>query len=432
MKKIASHSLLFILQSIFADLAVERFQGDLQHGGGFVLTAGMLRARVSSRILLPRPREENPIGEERADSAPEALDGASRRRHAVDAVRRILLLLLGALAVVALLAFLFRTPLATRVMRAGLERNLGADVVTELPDGLHVMLCGAGGPLPDPKRSGPCVAVIAGRGPSECHGRGGDVGHDQIIHGPRRDRLECCDACDPRDVGPVSLVIGGLQGEGVVCILFQARHCEDLRLPRGLRIRFALDLLGVLPLLLTEVGSGDISEVVERRHTRIPIVVYNVPSRTSVNLLPETVARLGEFPNIVAIKEATGDLKQCAKVAELCGDNITLLSGDDFTVLPLLAIGGQGVISVVSNVTPQDMAGMCDAFVKGDLDTARKLHYKMWPLMEAMFFETNPAPAKTALKMMGKITGEVRQPLCPMSSATADKLRQVLQKYGLI
>ena len=166
--------------------------------------------------------------------------------------------------------------------------------------------------------------------------------------------------------------------------------------------------------------------------TRIPIVVYNVPSRTSVNLLPETVARLGEFPNIVAIKEATGDLKQCAKVAELCGDKVTLLSGDDFTVLPLLAIGGKGVISVVSNITPQDMAGMCDAFFKADLDTARKLHYKMWPLMEAMFYETNPTPAKTALKMMGKITGEVRQPLCPMSPANEDKLRQVLQKYGLI
>jgi 4-hydroxy-tetrahydrodipicolinate synthase len=166
--------------------------------------------------------------------------------------------------------------------------------------------------------------------------------------------------------------------------------------------------------------------------TRIPIVVYNVPSRTSVNLLPETVARLAEFPNIVGIKEATGDLKQCAKVAQLCGDKITMLSGDDFTVLPLLAIGGKGVISVVSNVTPQDMAGMCEAFFKGDLDTARKLHYKMWPLMEAMFFETNPTPAKTALKMMGKITGEVRQPLCPLSTASEDKLRQVLQKYGLI
>ena len=167
-------------------------------------------------------------------------------------------------------------------------------------------------------------------------------------------------------------------------------------------------------------------------NTSIPMVVYNVPTRTSVNLLPETVARLAEFPNIVAIKEATGDLKQCAKIVELCGDKITLISGDDFTVLPLLAIGGMGVISVVSNVAPQDMAGMCAAFFKGDLKTAQQLHYKMWPLMEAMFYETNPTPAKTALKMMGKITGEVRQPLCPMSPANEDKLRQVLKKYGLI
>jgi 4-hydroxy-tetrahydrodipicolinate synthase len=166
--------------------------------------------------------------------------------------------------------------------------------------------------------------------------------------------------------------------------------------------------------------------------TKIPIVVYNVPSRTSVNLLPETVARLMDFPNIIGIKEATGDMKQCAKVVELCGDRIALISGDDFTVLPLLAIGGKGVISVVSNVVPGDMAGMCDAYFAGDLAKARQLHYKMWPLMEAMFYETNPAPAKTALKMLGKITGEVRQPLCPMGKASEDKLRQVLQKYGLI
>jgi len=166
--------------------------------------------------------------------------------------------------------------------------------------------------------------------------------------------------------------------------------------------------------------------------TKIPIVVYNVPTRTSLNLLPETMARLAGLPNIVGLKEATGDLKQCAKILELCGDKITVLSGDDFTVLPLLAIGGQGVISVVSNVAPRDMAGMCNAFFAGDLDTARRLHFKMWPLMEAMFFETNPAPAKTALKLMGKITGEVRQPLCPMSPQNEEKLRQVLQKYGLI
>jgi len=166
--------------------------------------------------------------------------------------------------------------------------------------------------------------------------------------------------------------------------------------------------------------------------TNIPIVVYNVPGRTSVNLLPETVARLAELPNIVGLKDATGDLKQGCKTLELCGDKITVLSGDDFTTFPLLCVGGMGVISVVSNVAPADMAGMCNAFFKGDLAKARALHYKMWPLMEAMFFETNPTPAKTALKMMGKITGEVRQPLWLMSAANEEKLRLVMQKYGLI
>ncbi len=166
--------------------------------------------------------------------------------------------------------------------------------------------------------------------------------------------------------------------------------------------------------------------------TKIPIVVYNVPGRTSLNLLPETMARLAAIPNIVGLKDATGDLKQGAKTLELCGDKITVLSGDDFTVLPLLSVGGQGVISVVSNAAPADMAGMCNAFFQGDLKEARRLHYKMWPLIEAMFYETNPVPVKTALKMMGKITGEVRQPLCPMAPANEEKLRQVMQKYGLV
>jgi 4-hydroxy-tetrahydrodipicolinate synthase len=166
--------------------------------------------------------------------------------------------------------------------------------------------------------------------------------------------------------------------------------------------------------------------------TKIPIVVYNVPGRTSLNLLPETMARLAELPSIVGLKDATGDLKQGCKTLELCSDKITVLSGDDFTTFPLLCVGGKGVISVVSNAVPGDMAGMCNAFFAGDLARARTLHYKMWPLTEAMFFETNPVPVKTALKLMGKITGEVRQPLCPMSAANEDKLRQVMQKYGLI
>ncbi len=166
--------------------------------------------------------------------------------------------------------------------------------------------------------------------------------------------------------------------------------------------------------------------------TKIPIVVYNVPGRTSVNLLPETMARLAALPNIVGLKDATGDLKQGSKTLELCGDKITVLSGDDFTTFPLLCVGGMGVISVVSNVVPGDMAGMCNAFFKGDLETAKRLHYKMWSLTEAMFYETNPVPVKTAMKLLGMISGEVRQPLCPMSEANENKLRTVMQKYGLI
>jgi len=166
--------------------------------------------------------------------------------------------------------------------------------------------------------------------------------------------------------------------------------------------------------------------------TKIPIVVYNVPGRTSVNLLPETMARLADLPNIAGLKDATGDLKQGAKTLSLCGDKISVLSGDDFTTFPLMCVGGQGVISVVSNAVPRDMADMCNAFFAGDLNRARELHYKMWPLTEAMFFETNPVPVKAALKLMGKITGDVRQPLWTMSAANETKLRQVMQQYGLI
>jgi 4-hydroxy-tetrahydrodipicolinate synthase len=164
----------------------------------------------------------------------------------------------------------------------------------------------------------------------------------------------------------------------------------------------------------------------------IPLVLYNVPGRTGVNLLPETVARLARIANIVAIKEATGDLRQASKVVELCGDRITLISGDDFTVLPLLAIGGRGVISVVSNVAPAEMAQMYDAFCAGNLGVARELHYRLFPLAEAMFIETNPVPVKTALALMGRISPEVRLPLCAMSEKNRERLAEVLRAAGLL
>jgi 4-hydroxy-tetrahydrodipicolinate synthase len=164
----------------------------------------------------------------------------------------------------------------------------------------------------------------------------------------------------------------------------------------------------------------------------IPIVLYNVPGRTGVNMLPPTVARLSEIKNIVAIKEATGDMKQVSELIRLCGDRIIVLSGDDFTTFPLLSLGGKGVISVTANVAPSDVAGMIDAFLNGKIDEARTFHYKLEPLNQAMFLETNPIPVKTALGMMGKCSDELRLPLCPMSDTNKEKLRKVLKDYGLL
>lgn len=164
----------------------------------------------------------------------------------------------------------------------------------------------------------------------------------------------------------------------------------------------------------------------------IPIVLYNVPGRTAVNMLPQTVARLAEIKNIVAIKEATGDMRQASDIIRLCGERITVISGDDFTTFTLLALGGKGVISVSANVAPRDVASMLKAWEEGKIDEARRLHFKLEPLNQAMFIETNPIPAKTALSMMGKIQEEFRLPLCPMSNDNKEKLRNVLVNYGII
>jgi 4-hydroxy-tetrahydrodipicolinate synthase len=164
----------------------------------------------------------------------------------------------------------------------------------------------------------------------------------------------------------------------------------------------------------------------------IPIVLYNVPGRTAVNMLPSTVARLAEIKNIIAIKEATGDMKQVSEVIRLCGDRMIVISGDDFTTLPLLALGGKGVISVSANVMPKEVSQMCSFWMKGQHDKARALHYKLEPLNASMFIETNPIPVKTALAMMGKIQEEFRMPLCEMAPANKEKLKKVLTDLKLL
>ena len=164
----------------------------------------------------------------------------------------------------------------------------------------------------------------------------------------------------------------------------------------------------------------------------LPQVLYNVPGRTGVNMLPETVARLAELPEVVAIKEASGNLGQMAEILKMAGDHITLLSGDDNVTLPVLALGGKGVISVIANIVPKDSADMVKAWEDGEITKARELFYKLMPLSQAMFYESNPIPVKTSLSLMGRIDGEMRLPLAPMSSTNREKLIKVLRDYGLI
>lgn len=164
----------------------------------------------------------------------------------------------------------------------------------------------------------------------------------------------------------------------------------------------------------------------------IPVIPYNIPSRTGVNLMPEMVAKLAKIKNIVGIKEASGSIKQMSDVINLCGNNFSVLSGDDLFTLPLLAIGGTGIISVISNVAPADMAGLVDAFAAGDMIRAKALHHKMSALIDALFIEVNPIPVKAALALMGKIEYEYRLPLCKMAEANFEKLKKVMVNYGLI
>ncbi len=164
--------------------------------------------------------------------------------------------------------------------------------------------------------------------------------------------------------------------------------------------------------------------------TDIPIVIYNVPGRTGVSIAPETVAELAEIENIVAIKEASGSLDQASSILTKC--NIDLLSGDDSLTLPIMSVGGCGVISVAANVAPRKMADLTGAMIKGNLPAAEHLHRELYNLCKVIFIETNPVPVKAALAMMGKIKETYRLPLVPMSEQNKEKLRKVLEKLEII
>ena len=164
----------------------------------------------------------------------------------------------------------------------------------------------------------------------------------------------------------------------------------------------------------------------------IPIIIYNVPGRCGTDILSDTVAQLADHPNIVGLKEATGELKRASELVSMCPDDFVVLSGDDINTLPILSVGGKGVISVVANVAPADIAETCNAFKAGNIELARKLHYKTMQLAVDLFIETNPIPAKTALMLMGKLNGKLRLPLAPLTPANQETLRQTLEDAGLI
>ncbi|PIU40640.1 MAG: 4-hydroxy-tetrahydrodipicolinate synthase [Candidatus Omnitrophica bacterium CG07_land_8_20_14_0_80_50_8] len=161
----------------------------------------------------------------------------------------------------------------------------------------------------------------------------------------------------------------------------------------------------------------------------IPVILYNVPGRTGVSLSPQTVARLAKIRNIVAIKEATGSMDQASHILSLC--DITVLSGDDSLTLPLLSLGGRGVISVIANILPDAMAQMVDAYFRGDAVKAKELHYRMFSLCRAVFVESNPIPVKHAMGLMGLCSDEVRLPLCEMSADNEKILIKAMKDYGL-
>lgn len=164
----------------------------------------------------------------------------------------------------------------------------------------------------------------------------------------------------------------------------------------------------------------------------IPLIIYNIPSRTGSKIEPETLARLSEIKNISGVKEATGSVDQAIDVLRLCGDRLALYSGEDSLTFSLMALGGKGVISTVTNVAPKEMSELTQACLDGNWEKGRDLQMKLIPLIRSLFIETNPIPVKTALSLMGKCRGELRLPLTPMGEGNLKKLKQTMIDFGLI
>ncbi len=219
-------------------------------------------------------------------------------------------------------------------------------------------------------------------------------------------------------------IIAGAGSNDTACAAALAKEAEEVG---------ADALLLVTPYYNKATQSGLVAhyKYIAQR-VSLPIILYNVPSRTGVNIKPETYAKLADVPNIVAIKEANGDISSVVKTRLLCGDKLDIYSGNDDQIIPIMALGGKGVISVLSNVMPKETVEMCDKMLKGDLEGAAKMQIELSSLIDALFIEVNPIPVKEAMNLMGMDMGPVRLPMTPMEEGTKAVLKNELKKFKLI
>ena len=218
-------------------------------------------------------------------------------------------------------------------------------------------------------------------------------------------------------------VIAGSGSNNTAYSVELSKYCEEVG---------ADGLLVVTPYYnkATEIGLIRHYETISSS-VNIPIILYNVPGRTAVNLTPATVKKLSQIKNIVGIKEASGSISQVAEISRLCTDEFSIYSGNDDMVVPILSLGGKGVISVVANILPKDTHNMVDEYMKGNTERARKLQLQMNGLVNSLFIEANPIPVKTAMNLMGMEVGELRLPLTNMADNNLEILKNEMHNYGI-
>ena len=240
---------------------------------------------------------------------------------------------------------------------------------------------------------------------------------------PDEEHISVIKYCVQRVAGRVPVIAGAGTND--------TPHC--IRLSKAAEECGADALLLVTPYYNKTTQKGLVKHfTMVANSVNLPIILYSVPSRTGVNIAPQTVKKLSEVENIVGIKEASGNISQVAKIAALCGDDFTIYSGNDDQIVPIMSLGGKGVISVLSNVVPAQTHDIAAKYLAGDTKGALSLQLEYLELIDALFCEVNPIPVKTALNMMGQNVGSLRMPLCEMTEENEEKLRNVLKKYKLI